>query len=131
MLKWFSRLFGRKKSPEITAKRESLERLMKVHQRRLQKLKEQQASPQTDAVPPHITIEIEDIEAKVQQLQTQLANDSLDRNHQEALLAAHQRRLEALKKMGIRYKTDNYGQEIAEIEAQLRQLQLELEKLER
>lgn len=104
---------------------------MAAHQRRLQKLKEQQDSPQIEAIPPHITIEMEDIEAEIRRLQTEIANDSRDRDHKEAVLAAHQRRLETLKKMKVGYKAGDAGQEIAEIEAKLQQLQIELAQLGR
>ncbi|MBN1220722.1 MAG: SUMF1/EgtB/PvdO family nonheme iron enzyme [Anaerolineae bacterium] len=54
------------------SRRDDVQRLIANHQRRLQKLKEQQAifGPHT---PPYISIEIEDTEAELERLQTELA----------------------------------------------------------
>jgi hypothetical protein len=54
------------------ARRDDLQKLIQTHQRRLQKLKEQQAV-QGINVEPHIVIEIEDIEAELDKLQVELA----------------------------------------------------------
>lgn len=129
MLKWLSRLFNRKSDPKQAERKKSVERLILNHQRRLQKLKEYQDSPNIPTVPPHILLEIEDIELNIQQLQTELVNGRGDKAKTEAVLAAHQRRLESLRKIAIGHKHSDYGQEIEEIEAKIEQLQAELKNL--
>ena len=53
------------------ANKDDLRKLIIEHQRRLQKLREQKARRGIDT-PAEILIEIEDIEAKIEQLQTKL-----------------------------------------------------------
>ncbi len=55
-------------------KREDIEKLIIIYDRRLQKLKEQQALAGI-SVDPKILIEIEDIEAKIAELQTELSQE--------------------------------------------------------
>jgi formylglycine-generating enzyme required for sulfatase activity len=53
------------------SRQEDIQALIATHKRRLQKLKEQQALRGVDT-PPHVLIEIEDIEAELERLQTEL-----------------------------------------------------------
>ena len=54
------------------SRRDDLNKLLTIKQRRLQKLNEQ-AAVYSINTPPHISIEIEDIEAEIEQIQTDLA----------------------------------------------------------
>jgi hypothetical protein len=66
-------------------RQDDLEKLIIEHTRRLQKLKEQQAKYGI-TTEPHILIEIEDIEAKINELQTELAE--LKRRYDESSLGS-------------------------------------------
>jgi hypothetical protein len=132
MLKWLSRLFNPKsKSASKKAERKKfIEGLILNHQRRLQILKKHQGLPDSPFVPPHVLMEIEDIEIKIQQLQTELTTCGIKKKAEtEAVLAAHQRRLEILRKIEVRHKSGDYRQEIEEIEVKLEQLKAELKQL--
>jgi hypothetical protein len=113
----------------ILKRKEHIERLILTHQRHLQKLKEHQAPPRGGSfVPPAVLMEIEDIEAEIQQLQIQLEDDNCkNREEIEAVLTIKERRLQILK---IRKKGGGYEQEIKEIEAKIQQLATELEQLD-
>jgi hypothetical protein len=52
--------------------RQNIEKLLSIHSRRLQILQEQEASYGRLATPPHILIDIEEIEADIEQLQVKL-----------------------------------------------------------
>ncbi len=130
MFKWFSRLFKPKSAAKKEERKESLERLISAHQRRLQILKERQELPDSPQVPPHILMEIEDIELEIQRLQTELASGATEKKAEaEAILAVHQRRLAILRKAELEHQPGSNRQEIEEIEAKLEQLKAELKQL--
>ncbi len=129
MLKWLARLFYREDASKKAERKKAVERLIFNHQRRLRILKEQQALPANPSIPPHVLMEIEDIELKIQQLKAELAAGGPETAKTEAVLAAHQRRLEMLRKTEPVMGT--YEQEIEAIEATIERLKAELKQLSR
>jgi chromosome segregation ATPase len=117
----------------MSKSKESIEKLISIHQRHLQKLKERQASPRQVhiVVPPKVQMEIEDLEVEIQRLKTALADEDVkNREELERVLAIREQRLQALRKTQTR-EGGNYEQEIEEIEAKIQELQNELDQLSR
>jgi len=132
MGKWLSKMFGRQTEmpDEVIQKKETIARLILNHQRRLQKLKEHQTNPGDNKPSPAVKIEIEDIEAEIEQLKATMENESGEsREKMEKALTARERRLEVLRKTEVSQTKGNYEQEIREIEAKIQELQIELEQL--
>ena len=112
--------------------KESIEKLISIHQRHLQQLKERQASPRRVhiVVPPKVQMEIEDLEVEVQRLKTALADEDVKNKEElERVLALREQRLQALRKTQAREGGGSYEQEIEEIEAKIQELQNELDQL--
>jgi hypothetical protein len=130
MLKWLFRLFGRHNdTAKASPQKEHIERLISQHERRLQILKEQQASDGQGVwhVPAHILIEIEDVETEIQRLERGVEDENYGgRDQVEAVLEAHRRRLQKLKKLETNSRQPVSSEEIAAIELELQRLQAEL-----
>ncbi len=113
---------------------EQIEQLIVMHKRRLQKLKE--ASPEAkkqskgmsnQLISAEILIEIEDLEAEIQQLQTELTQDNVkNKDEIQGKISAYERRLQALKRHRG-FSGPAVNQEITELEVEIQQLQTELE----
>ena len=132
MVKWFSKILGGQSetTSDETSKTEFIEGLISAHQRRLQKLKERQASPADgDYLPPEVQIEIEDLEGEIQQLKATMESESGEREELARAVAVRERRLEILQKTKVRQTSGSYEQEIREIEEEIQKLQSELEQL--
>jgi chromosome segregation ATPase len=102
MLKWLSRIFGRQSgtATEAAQSKEFIEKLILSHQRRLQKLKEQQvlSKQNIDQAPPHVLIEIEDIEAEIQRLESELEDENVkNKDEIKRMIKDYSRRLQILK----------------------------------
>ena len=132
VVKWFSKILGGQSetTSDETSKTEFIEGLISAHQRRLQKLKERQASPADgDYLPPEVQIEIEDLEGEIQQLKATMESESGEREELARAVAVRERRLEILQKTKVRQTSGSYEQEIREIEEEIQKLQSELEQL--
>lgn len=128
MLKWLLGLFGRKDgASKASPEKENIKRLISQHERRLHILKEQQANPGQPMVPPHILIEIEDVEAEIRRLESGLEDENYGgRDRVEAVIKAHQGRLQKLKKLEANLTQQVSSEEIAAIELEIQRLQAEL-----
>lgn len=94
-----------------------LKKLININLRRLQKLKEQEAYTGVDTR-PHIILEIEDIEARLAELQQELV--TLD----NAAMAATDSEMDEFTNF------DKFFEGMAKIETELKQLKDRLEKLD-
>lgn len=118
----------------IMSRTEDVGKLIAIQQRRLQKLREQQAIFGINT-PPHIAIEIEDLEEQITKLQSELDVPGhitsnpvlLERIRElEGPLATYNRRVEALEK-DLARELD--GERRAILEERLREVRLQRDKL--
>jgi hypothetical protein len=134
MLKWLSEIFSHKAgSPKLLSRKDHIERLITNYKRRLQILREQQPTSKQNIgqVAPHILMEIEDIEAEIQRLQTMVADESYKNKAEvQAMIIAYQRRLQILKEVEVRSTLQDSDKEVQEIEAEIQRLQTELKQVD-
>ncbi len=105
-----------KRDQETISRRNDLEKLIHTYERRLQKLKEQQAFRGLDT-PPHIMVEIEDIEDQIARLDTELKSLEEQRTEPPSYNFTHFRRLlnnlfddTSLNNFSLDYFTQVYDQ---------------------